>query len=259
MKKQTFIYPFVFLLVFCCSMLIPSTSYGQFCCCPACPECLVDAGGCGFTCAVNSFCNDASFAESSADAACLGTACNALPVELIYFKTTNSTSGGVQIAWGTASEVQNRGFNIQRMSGLDMEWEVIEFVSGHGTTSEAKDYFFEDKTAPPGNNYYRLKQFDYDGNISISDIEVAKVYEEEAFQLFPTVAKDYIFINSTDHSHVDNKVEIFTLVGQQVMAGIFDYASGGNIDISSLPTGQYMVQITPLNGQPQILRFVKAE
>lgn len=83
-----------------------------------------------------------------------------LPVSLISFKT-NRINGTVQLQWSTATELNNRGFEIQR-SQDGLSFRKIGFVEGAGNSQLIQNYSFADKH-PVGNRmYYRLKQIDYD-------------------------------------------------------------------------------------------------
>jgi hypothetical protein len=72
-------------------------------------------------------------------------ASNQLPVELTEF-TGRKSEQGVELAWRTASELNNSGFEVERKSqGAD--WNTLGFVRGNGTTTEAQSYSFLDRTA----------------------------------------------------------------------------------------------------------------
>ncbi|HQI41038.1 MAG: hypothetical protein B6D44_14695 [Ignavibacteriales bacterium UTCHB2] len=97
----------------------------------------------------------------------------AVPVELTAF-TGNPVNGNVLLNWTTATEINNQGFEVQRLKdhkieGLN-EWERIGFVSGFGTTTEAKSYSFTDENVKAGKYQYRLKQIDFDGSFEYSNI-----------------------------------------------------------------------------------------
>ncbi|MCX6152281.1 MAG: T9SS type A sorting domain-containing protein [Ignavibacteriales bacterium] len=93
---------------------------------------------------------------------------NYLPVELIYFYP-QITANVVWLYWGTATEVNNYGYDIER-SDSSQNWEAIGFVLGHGNSFSPKDYNFEDSTLTKNGIYfYRLKQIDTDGGIEYSD------------------------------------------------------------------------------------------
>jgi len=99
-----------------------------------------------------------------------------IPVDLVLF-TAEKNSNGVELNWITATETNNRGFEIQRSvipNGVrNLVWEVAGFVTGNGTTSEPKNYSFVDKNLPAGVYSYRLKQIDLDGSYKYSqEVEV---------------------------------------------------------------------------------------
>ena len=92
-----------------------------------------------------------------------------LPVELVYFNG-NIEGNTIQLFWGTATEINNFGFNIQR-SVDSLNWDVIGFVFGHGTSFSPKDYNFTDTTIVESNTYYyRLQQIDNDGKLEYSEV-----------------------------------------------------------------------------------------
>lgn len=94
---------------------------------------------------------------------------NTLPVELVYFNG-NVEGNTIQLFWGTATEINNFGFNIQR-SVDSLNWDVIGFVFGHGTSFSPKDYNFTDTTIVESNTYYyRLQQIDNDGKLEYSEV-----------------------------------------------------------------------------------------
>ena len=97
-----------------------------------------------------------------------------IPVELISF--TASVSGNkVSLNWSTATEINNRGFEVQRSEsgGQRSEWEKVGYAAGFGTTTEPKSYKFTDDKVITGKYSYRLKQLDFNGAFKYSnEIEV---------------------------------------------------------------------------------------
>lgn len=93
-----------------------------------------------------------------------------LPVELTDF-TGKRVQGVHHLMWITRSELNNDYFEIQR--SLDGEsFVTIGRREGRGTTNETTDYTFVDEMPLLGNNYYRLKQVDFDGTTSYSWVVV---------------------------------------------------------------------------------------
>ena len=91
-----------------------------------------------------------------------------VPVELTSFSASVGKNE-VRLNWETASETNNRGFEIER-SIDNSKFSTIGFVHGKGTTTESSRYNYVDKNLTGGFYYYRLKQIDLDGRYEYSKI-----------------------------------------------------------------------------------------
>ncbi|MBU0475046.1 MAG: T9SS type A sorting domain-containing protein [Bacteroidetes bacterium] len=90
-----------------------------------------------------------------------------LPVELVYF-VGDVVDSTVELRWGTATEVNNYGYDILR-ADTSLLFERIDFVQGHGNSYSPKDYLFFDTTITKNGKYfYLLKQIDFDGNFELT-------------------------------------------------------------------------------------------
>ncbi|MFZ5551943.1 MAG: T9SS type A sorting domain-containing protein [Bacteroidota bacterium] len=107
-----------------------------------------------------------------------------LPIELISFNAI-SNENKVEITWSTASELNNDYFTIER-SHNGSSFEEIVRVDGAGTSTMQIDYFETDFSPLPGISYYRLKQTDYNGDYTYSQVVAVKreVHTGE-FGLYP--------------------------------------------------------------------------
>jgi len=109
-----------------------------------------------------------------------------VPVELVSFSASVSEKS-VTLNWTTATELNNSGFEIQRLknSGISKsnEWEVIGFVNGNGTTSESNSYSYVDDNLLYGKYAYRLRQIDFDGTSSYSNQVEIDLNLPQAFSL----------------------------------------------------------------------------
>ncbi|NOX18297.1 MAG: hypothetical protein GXO87_08450, partial [Chlorobi bacterium] len=112
------------------------------------------------------------------------------PVELNSF-TANVINETVQLKWQTGSEINNKGFSVERksLSAQDAnEWNEIGFVDGAGTTAEPHQYSFTDDNVSNGKYFYRLKQIDIGGTFEYSEsieVEVGAPGKFELSQNFP--------------------------------------------------------------------------
>ena len=97
-----------------------------------------------------------------------GISNDVIPVELISFSASLSKNA-VNLNWATATETNNKGFEIQR-KGKSEDFKVIGFAEGAGTTTEKQNYTFVDQFLTETIYQYRLKQIDFNGSYSYSNI-----------------------------------------------------------------------------------------
>lgn len=136
-----------------------------------------------------------------------------LPISLISF-TGKNESNGVKLAWQTASERNNSHFEVLR-SGDDQKEESIATVNGKGNNSSVSAYFLTDYNPLNGNNYYTLKQFDFDGTAtSVAVCAVNNVINKSVFQVLG--GNDLNSITCTINSNFSgvSTIKIIDLGGQ---------------------------------------------
>ena len=109
---------------------------------------------------------------------------NLLPVELVDFRGLVADRS-VALFWETASERNNAGFEIERAFDPGFSFEKIGFVEGQGTSLVSNMYQFTDEHLPDGaaSLWYRLKQVDFDGAFSFSDVIEIPLQVPESVQL----------------------------------------------------------------------------
>lgn len=193
-----------------------------------------------------------------------------IPVELTSF-TASAMDGKVLLNWSTSTELNNRGFEIERASSSTtgtklgtspvQEWEILGFVDGKGTTTDRQDYSFTDMPYEYGKYLYRLKQIDFDGTIEYSnaiEIELTVPIVFELGQNYPNpfnpstriswkmAASDHVLIKVYDVLGND----IATLVNEVKPAGIFQV----EFDASGLSSGTYFYKLT-LNNYTEIKKM----
>lgn len=84
-----------------------------------------------------------------------------LPVELISFTATCENNTAF-ISWQTASETNNDYFIIEKSNDMVNFFELAR-IEGAGNSNTLLSYSIVDNELFSGDNYYRLKQVDYDG------------------------------------------------------------------------------------------------
>jgi len=91
-----------------------------------------------------------------------------LPVELVSF-TASRDKQDVILEWKTASEVENYGFEIERIHTGTNKWVTIGFVEGNGSVTTPTEYLYTDRGVGRFSELkYRLKQLDYRGSYEYS-------------------------------------------------------------------------------------------
>ncbi|MFZ7113727.1 MAG: T9SS type A sorting domain-containing protein [Bacteroidota bacterium] len=102
----------------------------------------------------------------------LGVRNIALPIKLISFNA-KIKNNNVNINWATAAEVNNDYFTIERSSDGET-FEPLFTKRGAGNSTVTLEYEANDPNPLEGYSYYRLKQTDFDGHFSYSEVETVK-------------------------------------------------------------------------------------
>jgi len=134
----------------------------------------------------------------------------AVPVELTALSAT-AKENAIQLAWATASETNNLGFEVQRKDATATTWQTIAFVKGHGTVVSRRDYFYEDPALSLGCYHYRLKQIDTDGAFTYSTILEAEVAAPKEMSLAQNYPNPFNPTTTIDYRIAQNSGETITL------------------------------------------------
>ncbi|MFA6980882.1 MAG: YCF48-related protein [Ignavibacteriaceae bacterium] len=178
-----------------------------------------------------------------------GHANPATPVELVSFSST-VFDNQVNLAWKTATEVNNSGFDIER--NIDAaNWMKIGFVKGQGSTTESSSYTFVDSPNKNGKISYRLKQVDFDGSYTYSDaieVDLSIPVEFSLAQNYPNPFNPVTTLNYSIATRSKVELKIYTILGKQVMNLVNQTQEAGNykveFDASKLASGIYFYELT---------------
>jgi Secretion system C-terminal sorting domain len=170
-----------------------------------------------------------------------------LPVELASFNAR--TTGGKNILqWQTATEKNNRGFEIER-SINSKNYVTRGFVDGNGTTTQPHNYSYSDDGVN-GVVYYRLKQFDFNGSYNYSNsIELNSVSSNEykLDQNYPNPFNPSTLISYTIPDDGDVTIKIYDGLGREINTLVNKFHKAGvysiNFDASKLSSGVYFYRM----------------
>lgn len=169
---------------------------------------------------------------------------SSVPVELIAFRAF-SEKQGIRLAWETASEIENKGFEVQRLQPGALDWERLGFLNGAGNTVETQYYQFWDKAPLNGLNYYRLKQIDFDGTFEYSNIIVIERNQLKTWNLYPNPSTDVLYFDAPEVVP-SYQIKIWNAQGQLLQ----NYqTTSSTIALQQLVPGWYWVQISGANQQ----------
>jgi hypothetical protein len=158
----------------------------------------------------------------------------ALPVELMQFTATKSGKTAL-LAWQTATEQDNEGFSIERLSTATNQWAEIGFTPGAGTSTAMQAYAFTDLAPQGGENLYRLRQVDFSGDSTYSAIVSVRFDEQGALVIYPNPVGARLRVLNAE----EGEYQIFNTVGQALLWGDLS----NDIDVSQLPGGTYFLKI----------------
>jgi hypothetical protein len=183
-----------------------------------------------------------------------------LPVSLINFNAY-PVLNHVEIVWTTATEINNDFFTIER-SKDGINFEPIMQVEGAGNSNQVLNYKETDSQPYEGVSYYRLKQTDFDGQFSYSEIRVVNFNTGtigQSLMIYPNPAIHQLFI-SLPPMEQQTAIEVLNALGQQVLQLQSINNSSERtlivLPLDELSKGVYFIRIESVNLQ-EIKRFIK--
>jgi hypothetical protein len=138
----------------------------------------------------------------------------------------------------TASETNNDFFSIER-SVDGRNFDVIGDIKGAGNSNETLSYEFVDEKPLAGINYYRIKQTDFDGKYSYSEIKSVRHISRGNLTVTPRTSEGRLQV-VTDIE--DYSLEVFNASGQLVKS-FTTLSADQSISIDELVAGLYFVRI----------------
>lgn len=172
------------------------------------------------------------------------TSSSLLPIELKSFEATWE-EGSVKLDWVTATEKNNDYFEVIRSPDAH-HWEVLTMISGAGNSNQDINYQWVDEQPFERDNYYRLRQVDFDGTE-----EQHKIVWINNQALYPSKLIVYgnPLINATldfEFVHVDRStpviVGLMDVGGRKVKSISIAEPGRHSIELRGVPTGTYLLR-----------------
>ncbi len=180
-----------------------------------------------------------------------------LPVELNDF--TGEFDVGrqlVQLSWTTLSESGADYFEIQKsIDGIIwLPWGKTNAV-GESTTIQT--YESQDRLPNIGKNYYRLKQYDLNGEYQIYEPIVVEVKSNSEITMSPNPAVEQIHLNFGKRINSSN-IHVLDISGRIVKIIEVEGTDSIEINLEELLPGIYYLQIEGPDVR-QMMKFVKSQ
>jgi Secretion system C-terminal sorting domain len=172
-----------------------------------------------------------------------------VPVELLSF-SASVVADVVTLSWSTATELNNRGFEIEKSSDKTI-WRTIGFKEGKGTTSEPQHYSYSDLLLEksPSKLYYRLKQLDFNGSFEYSSIVEVEIAPSEfsLAQNYPNPFNPSTTIGYGIKEKGEVMLAILNAIGEEIAVLVSEEKEAGyhtvEFNAAKLPSGVYFYQL----------------
>lgn len=164
------------------------------------------------------------------------------PITYLNQLTCTLQNSTVLLNWATATEINNKGFNIQR-SADGKSFTNIGYVASqaeNGNSTKTLSYTYTDASPLQGTNYYRLEQADLDGTTTLSQKTVSVSFAgiASSLQIYPNPAHGTVNINGLQPG---SNVAIYNAAGV-LMKRFTATGTSQQVDITNLARGVYFIK-----------------
>ena len=181
-----------------------------------------------------------------------------VPVELLSFSAVQK-GNNIRLNWATATETNNQQFEVHRRTineeKID-EWLLVGYREGKGTTTEPQHYSYLDDIS--GINAtafeYRLKQVDFDGSYSFSEVIRVSSIAPAEFSLeqnYPNPFNPSTEIKFSIPQYTNVTLRVFDVMGREVVTLIDEQMEAGKHSLvfsaANLSSGVYYYTIITEN------------
>lgn len=173
----------------------------------------------------------------------------------VTFKSFNASrkDNSVGLTWTTATEINNKGFNVERLIGRG-EWEVVGFVASkafEGNSTSDLSYNFTDVNPTRSTTIYRLRQVDIDGRIKYSETRQVRGNGENARTLvYPNPTSNGSVTIVFEEANISRNVVVSDMNGRMIQQ--WRNISNNSVKVDNLQPGMYLVRITDLQTGVQV-------
>jgi hypothetical protein len=187
--------------------------------------------------------------------------CSVLPVEFLSF-TGQRKEDYHELDWQTATELNNDYFTVERSVNGEA-FTAIGQVNGAGSSSQIHSYSFNDMHPQEGWNYYRLRQTDFNGQSTVSNIVALNYHTTSVYveNVHPIPSDGDIYFDFVSPAKTTLHYQITDCSGRLISEQTNDMSAGKNsvkIDLSASDKGIYFLRVIDENSDfVYVTRLVK--
>ncbi|MEL6846637.1 MAG: T9SS type A sorting domain-containing protein, partial [Bacteroidota bacterium] len=159
----------------------------------------------------------------------------------------------VNLVWETANEVNNSHFTIERANDGRL-FKQLDKVSGEG----GGIYQFQDRDLQPGLYQYRIRQSDFDGAYTYSEMREVRVFEtlpQLTVELFPNPWRTRFSLKIETRSIRPIQVRLLDIQGRILLSETTKEHHWTLKDSDKLSAGLYILSVK--QGESQYSRLVQ--
>ena len=181
-----------------------------------------------------------------------------LPVELTSFNAVCEEGKGVNVTWTTASEHNSSYFDVLK-SEDGQNWRSISTVSAAGNATSIINYGIVDAEKANGLAYYKLMQYDIDGESKEYGPISSDCYHlgEMVVKAFPNPSGDEFYVELISPEATSTNITIVDAQGKSVYTRTVETEKGTNLytfeALNVLP-GMYYIQISNDLTTPNVVK-----
>jgi hypothetical protein len=167
----------------------------------------------------------------------------ALPIELFMFNG-KVVDDAIELNWATTSEINNNYFTIEKSKDV-INYEAIVNVAGAGNSNTLLNYSAEDNEPFSGVSYYRLKQTDFNGKYTYSNLVKVDFTNQmmSDVNIYPNPFKTQVTFMINNVSLTNSlELKIYNVLGDKVINAILINHST-TINTCELPSGIYFYKV----------------
>jgi hypothetical protein len=183
------------------------------------------------------------------------------PVRFLGFSATRANVHDVRLNWSTTNEFNSDHFVIEKKLN-DGRFEKLTQVDAQGLTQGTNEYTYLDQTGMGNENFYRIKQVDFDGTFQYSDEAMVEISGNlnDRFTAFPSPASSVVTLKANGNLDADYNFTVSDVSGKEVFNGVLvQNASNGEftMDVSKFAAGTYYIKTVSPSGKSYLNKFVK--